>query len=135
MQFHQPSTLDGRVEKATTLERNDDGSVSAEGFVDGRRTNDGQKISLRPTPNTEGIIHSHPNSNDFNLTPGYANRNVGDHIAVNRGLPNMITRNGNTIVVEKVNGQFRVRTVQGQLTSREIRSTSNVLKKFQNAGN
>lgn len=53
---------------------------------------------------TEGIIHSHPNTSDYDTAPGYNSKISGDHMVVEKGIPNMVTRQGTTIVVEKVKG-------------------------------
>lgn len=127
-------SLDGETEQGTALNRGVDGSVSGGTQSTGTENKTGQETAMKIDSTTEGIIHSHPNTMDYDTAPGYNNKTSGDHTAVERGIPNMVTRKGTTIVVEKVNGQYRIRTVQGKLTRSERRKTRLRLNKFQKVG-
>ena len=63
----------------------------------------------------DAIGHSHPNDRS-DPSPG-----PRDDVAVNRGLPNNIVHKGNVVVVEKVDGQFRVRILKDQSLSKNDR--------------
>jgi hypothetical protein len=72
------------------------------------------------------IGHSHPNDTS-NASPG-----PRDDAAVNAGFPNNIVHNNNVIVVEKVNGQFRVRVLNdNNLTRNERRDMQRRANQFQ----
>jgi uncharacterized protein (DUF1684 family) len=79
------------------------------------------------------VIHSHPNNDDYGIEPGYRDENRGDHVAVERGQPNYITRDGTVIVVERSGGQYRVRVVDGRVSSRDRREIRSRLNDFQRA--
>ena len=98
---------------------------------EGKRTRAGQETKMEIKPNTEAIVHSHPETSDFSIAPGYQSPKKGDHIAVQRGYPNYITRDGKVIVLENSNGQLRVRSVEGTLTAGEQKQVRLVLRKMQ----
>ena len=127
-------SLQGKTEQGTALNRGTDGTVSGGNASTGTKNKTGQETAMKVNSTTEAVIHSHPNTSDFNVAPGYESKTKGDHTAVEKGFPNMITRKGTTVVVEKVNGQFRVRTVQGKMTRTERNTTKDRLRKFQKAG-
>jgi RHS repeat-associated protein len=58
------------------------------------------------------VGHSHPERGG-SATPG-----PGDDSVVNGGRPNYIYQNGRVVVVERSGGQYRVRVVNGSMTSR-----------------
>lgn len=80
----------------------------------------------------EAIGHSHPNlGRSSNLQPGYEDRKTGDHIQVNSGRPNYIVNSGKTIVIERSQGQFRARVIDGSLTRSEVRDIDRGLNRLQ----
>lgn len=74
----------------------------------------------------EAIGHSHP-VDTSDPSPG-----PRDDLAVNAGLPNNIVHDGNIVVIEKVNGQFRVRVLKdSDLTNRDRREIQKDVNRFQ----
>lgn len=72
------------------------------------------------------IGHNHP-QDISDSTPG-----PRDDLVVNRGFPNNIGRNGNVIVVEKVDGQFRARILSNNnLRPRDMKEIQKDLNVFQ----
>lgn len=74
----------------------------------------------------DAVGHSHPNRDDYSVSPG-----PGDYGALELGRPNYITRDGTIIVVEKVEGQYQARVVQGSLNGSSRRDIRTVLNDFQ----
>ena len=74
----------------------------------------------------DAIGHSHPIGTS-DPSPG-----PRDDVAVNAGFPNNIINNGNIVVVEKVDGQFRVRILQdSSLKPSDRREIQRDLNRFQ----
>lgn len=74
----------------------------------------------------DAIGHSHP-TDTSDASPG-----PRDDVAVNAGLPNNIVHDGNVVVVEKVNGQFRVRVLNdNNLTKSERKDMQQDVNRFQ----
>ncbi|MCA0200470.1 MAG: hypothetical protein LCH56_06475 [Proteobacteria bacterium] len=115
-------------ERFGTFDQKDDGSVKfAE--VGGTTTDKGSKLEGRMSvdmANTDAIGHSHPNTKDFSIVPGPM-----DNGAVEKGLPNYIGRDGQVVVVERVDGQYQVRVIQGNLSGADRSGIRNVLRDFQ----
>jgi hypothetical protein len=126
-----PSLEDRRMERASTIDRNEDGSLSAAGVEIGENVPMGQAVGVRPSDSTVAIIHSHPNNQEYSIAPGFHGSGSGDHVAVEAGYPNYIQRQGTTIVLERSGGQYRVRVVGGSLRGGERRQVQRVLNNFQ----
>lgn len=74
----------------------------------------------------DAIGHSHP-IDKSDPSPG-----PRDDVAVNAGLPNNIVHDQNVVVVEKVNGQFRVRVLNdNNLTKSERKEIQRDVNRFQ----
>lgn len=74
---------------------------------------------------TDSVGHSHPNQ-DSSIAPGPMDDRV-----VNSGMPNNIVNNGQVIVIEKVNGQFRARILSGRPSGSDRRQIRTQLRTFQ----
>jgi RHS repeat-associated protein len=67
-----------------------------------------------------------------NLAPGFENKTRGDHLQPNAGRPNYIINHGIIIVIERSQGQFRARVIEGNpspIQMRQIRSQLNRLQR------
>jgi len=73
----------------------------------------------------KSIIHSHPNK-ESDVAPG-----PQDDRVVNGGRTNGIVNNGTVVVIEKVDGQFRVRVLTGTVSPKVGRSIVKQLNRFQ----
>ena len=82
------------------------------------RSGEEAKARITPTSDTVAIFHTHPRysgqgarkANNVNRRPGEL-----DHIAVGRGYPNYYRDPfGNIRVIERVDGNYRVRTIVGE---------------------
>jgi len=92
-------------------------TVSNNGVIEG---------TIEGVGGSSAVIHSH--SQDLSdSSPG-----PGDDAAVNAGYPNNVVRNGNAVVVEKVNGQFRARILRDKdLTPNDKKEIRQDLRDFQ----
>ena len=79
----------------------------------------------RAPSGTVATGHSHPDDTS-SITPG-----PNDDGEINRGRTNNIVHNEQVIVVEKGNGQFRVRVLTGTLTNRQTKAVQRRLNRFQ----
>lgn len=128
-----PSLENTKEERGTTINRGVDEALHAGNTSEGERTGIGQQTSVVPNEQTEAVIHSHPNNSEYGIEPGYRDSSRGDHIAVESGQPNYITRDGTVIVVERSQGQYRVRVVSGTVDARDRREIRSRLNDFQRA--
>jgi len=126
-----PSLENKDTERATTIDRASDGTLSAGTAQQGNDNSAGQQTGVTPTTATVAIEHSHPNNSNYGIEPGYQGRGQGDHTAVEHGYPNYITRNGKVIVIERSGGQYRARVVGGSLTPSEAREVRRALNDLQ----
>ena len=108
----------GKTERFGQFDQKDEGSVEFSEVGGGsKRTTDGVQGSFSVDKSADAVGHSHPNTKDYEIAPG-----KGDYGAVEGGRPNYIVRDGTIIVIEKVDGQYQARVVEGNL-SRSDRST------------
>ncbi len=126
-----PGLENKNTERATTINRASDGTLTAGTAQQGKDNSAGQQTGVTPTTATVAIEHSHPNNSDYGIEPGYQGRGRGDHTAVERGYPNYITRDGKVIVIERSGGQYRARVVSGSLTPSEARDVRRALNDLQ----
>lgn len=127
-----PTLEDKNTERGTTIDRGEDGTLTAGNSKQGSDNAKGQETAITPTSATVAVEHSHPSNSDYGIQPGYHGRGKGDHIAVERGYPNYITRSGKVIVIERSGGQYRARVLNGSLTpaeAREVRRSLNDLQR------
>ena len=104
---------DPETEKYAQFKQGDDGEVSFSPLGGKTKVSDsGVQGTIKPDADADAIGHSHPNTSGYSLTPG-----AKDFGAVEAGKPNYIERNGSIIVVEKVDGQYRVRMISGTLSN------------------
>jgi len=82
-------------------------------------------ITANIPPSATAIGHSHPEKG------GSAASGPRDDAAVRNGRPNYIYPNGRVVIVEPSGWQYRVRVVNGRLTSREKENTQKQLNKYQ----
>ena len=126
-----PGLENKNTERATTINRASDGTLTAGTAQQGKDNSAGQQTGVTPTTATVAIEHSHPNNSDYGIETGYQGRGRGDHTAVERGYPNYITRDGKVIVIERSGGQYRARVVSGSLTPSEARDVRRALNDLQ----
>ena len=101
------------TEKYAQFKQGDDGKVAFTPLNGKTQVSDaGVQGTIHPDADADAIGHSHPNTQGYLLTPG-----PKDYGAVEGGMPNYIERNGSVIVVEKVDGQYQVRLIQGTLSN------------------
>ncbi len=97
--------------------------------TEGGETTQGRATAIG---NPDAVGHSHPDlGNKPNITPGYENRRIGDHVQVNAGRPNYIINSGSVIVIERSQGQFRARVISGNPSAREMRVVRQQLNRLQ----
>lgn len=126
-----PTLEDKKTERGTTIDRAEDGSLVAGNAATGADNSKGQETAISPNSKTEAIVHSHPNNSDYGVEPGYHGSGKGDHVAVEGGYPNYITRDGDVVVVERSGGQYRVRVVSGNISPSEARAIKSALRELQ----
>ena len=114
-------------ERVVAFEEGDDNSVKTTEVTPNSSKLKGSTIETKVgiPKSTDSIGHSHPNKNST-ITPG-----PRDDQVVNGGRPNNIVNNGSVVVVEKVNGQFRVRVLTGTVSKKQTRSIGRQINKFQ----
>jgi uncharacterized protein RhaS with RHS repeats len=115
------------AEKAVAISQNADGSTTTTPVkTETKLVGDTYETKISGIPSgTTAIEHSHPDDTS-SIKPG-----PGDNGAVQKGLPNGITNNGKVGVVERSGGQYRFRSLEGDLSRGDVRSIQDVLNQFQ----
>lgn len=132
-----PSVQSEHYELSTTIEQEADGSFSQGPIRQGQSVVGGQSTTLSGTSRTVAIEHGHPDKEGYNVAPSILGPGLGDHVAVEGGKPNYVTRPDDTTgeiditVLERSGGQYRVRVIQGNLNAAERRAVRSSLRDMQ----
>ena len=99
------------VEQSVAIRVREDGE-----YYPGRtRTGTGHQVNMDIYADSVAGVHTHPPARSKSITRKKELPGPRDHDLVNRGYPNYIkTPRGDIRVLERINGEFRVRTVRGQ---------------------
>ena len=117
----------GETERFGQFDQKEDGSVEfSEIGGSSKKTSDGVEGTFSVSKSAEAVGHSHPNMDGYSVAPG-----KGDYGAVEGGRANYIVRDGTIIVIEKVDGQYQARVVEGSLSRSDRRQIRRRLNEFQ----
>jgi len=96
----------------------------------GHETDQGFAAQSTLDTGAQAFAHSHESSDSYSAAPGYNDASVVN----NNGVPNYITRDGVTGVVERVGGQYQYRAVgYGRMDRADRRRTQDQIDAFQAA--